>query len=80
MKEREKSLECLKACVLALRKQGDEIQNNPELAKRWTQKAEDTKNQLEALSDEDKKWFDKEWSKWLYDNFGEEIKEILLKS
>ena len=76
MTKREKALECLKACVLALKSQD---LSEPDKLKRWNEKSNDAVNQINSLSKEDKKLLEADWSKWLYGNFGKEIKEILLK-
>ena len=78
MQERDESLECLKTCVRALKEQGEEMQSNPALFSRWQIKSAQTVAKLEKLSEDDKKWFEKEWKTWLDKTYGKEIEEMRL--
>ena len=58
----------------------EEIHYDPAYTKRWKEKVNDTVKQIETLSSVDKKWFEDEWSKWLYTTYGDDIKKALLKN
>ena len=78
MTKKEQALEMMKSLVLALKNQGEEMQENPELVQRWQEKSNELGEIVKTFSIEEKEWFEAEYEKWIWEKLGKDIAEIIL--